>query len=222
VKPFKVFVKTTLVGGLIVVLPVALLVFIVHWGFGLVTGMIQPLTDVIVDKFELREVVADVVVIALLVVLCFLVGALMRTGVGKLLYRVTERRILKAAPGYSMIKETVVQFLETDRAPFRSVALVQISENEVLVTAFITDSHPDGSHTVFVPNGPNPLSGNIYHVKGKYVHPVDIPADEAMRSVISCGAGSKKIVDAYMHRAATARMVAPPAQPHEGGTLGCP
>jgi uncharacterized membrane protein len=63
------------------------------------------------------------------------------------------------------------------------------------VSAFVTDSHDDGSYTVFVPTGPNPTSGNIYHLKGKWVHPVDVSVEDTMRSIISCGAGSSMLIE---------------------------
>ncbi len=78
-----------------------------------------------------------------------------------------------------------------------AIPLVQVFGNSTLMTAFVTDEHPDGSCSVFVPTGPNPTSGNIYHLEGKYVHPVDIPVEEAMRSIISCGAGSNRLIEAY-------------------------
>ncbi len=68
--------------------------------------------------------------------------------------------------------------------------LAQIFCNETLVTCFITDKHDDGTYTLFVPTGPNPTSGNIYHVKSKYVHPITSPTEDVMRTIISCGGGS--------------------------------
>lgn len=62
------------------------------------------------------------------------------------------------------------------------------------MTAFVTEQHVDGSYSVFVPTGPNPTSGNIYHLKKKYVHLVDVSVEDAMRSIISCGAGSGKLL----------------------------
>ena len=126
---------------------------------------------------------------------CFFVGVLVRTRLGGFLYRFIETRILKLAPGYSMIKETVLQIFGSKQdSPFSSVALVQVFGNETLMTAFITDKHDDGSFTVFVPTGPNPTSGLIYHLEGRHVHPVDIPVQDAMRSIISCGAGTAKLM----------------------------
>ena len=98
------------------------------------------------------------------------------------------------APGYSIIKETVAQFIGNKKSPFSSAALVQIFGNETMVSAFVTDEHEDGSYTVFVPTGPNPTSGNIYHLPGKFVHPIDAPVEDLMRSIISCGAGSSALV----------------------------
>ena len=75
--------------------------------------------------------------------------------------------------------------------------MTQIFGNDTRVTAFITDTHADGSYTLFVPTGPNPTSGLIYHLDGKYVHPVNIPVQDAMRSIISCGAGSARLMQDF-------------------------
>ena len=194
----KAFVRAALFGGIIVLLPLGILLFILNWIIGAVTGTVQPISNQLTATLNFNETLSDVIAVASLIVICFLVGAAVKTEAGEWLFRSIENRILKVAPGYSMIRETVVQFLGTERPPFSSVALVQIFQNRTLVTAFITDTHADGSYSVFVPTGPNPMSGNIYHVKGEYVHIVDVPVEDAMRSIISCGAGSKKLIDAYM------------------------
>jgi len=77
------------------------------------------------------------------------------------------------------------------------VALEQIYSNDTLMTAFVTDEHSDGSFSVFVPTGPNPTSGLIYYLKGEWVHLIDVPVEDDMRSIISCGAGSARLIEAY-------------------------
>ncbi len=62
------------------------------------------------------------------------------------------------------------------------------------MTGFITDEHPDGSCSVFVPTGPNPTSGNIFHLPPSSVYRIEVPVDEAMKSIIACGAGSKVLM----------------------------
>lgn len=194
----KSFLKTSLLGGVVVILPVAILAAVSLWIFNLVTGLIEPLTRLLIKDSQLNEYAAQILVIILIVVTCFAVGVLVRTRLGAFFYRVIETRILKLAPGYSMIKDTVLQIFGSRKdSPFSSVAIAQIFGNDTRVTAFITDTHADGSYTLFVPTGPNPTSGLIYHLDGKYVQPVNIPVQDAMRSIISCGAGSAKLMQDY-------------------------
>ena len=142
-------------------------------------------------------VLANVLVVVAFIGLCFLIGSIIRTTLGAGAYHVFERRLLRRIPGYYLIKEAVVAFLGTENPPFSSVALVQVFGSDTLMSAFITDTHEDGSYTVFVPTGPNPMSGNIYHLQGKYVHIVNVPVDHAVRTIISCGAGSTRLIEAY-------------------------
>jgi uncharacterized membrane protein len=196
----KIFFKTTILGGVIVILPTIILVFAFKWLFGMVGNGIKPLTDLVVNTMTLPDrydqPIATAIVLAVIVLGCFLVGLFVRTRLGQWIYHGFEGSVLSKAPGYTMVKETVNQFLGKNKSPFSSVALVRIFENDTKVTAFITDRHDDGTVTVFVPTGPNPTSGFIYHLNEQFVHPVDVTVEDAMRSVISCGAGSEKLIKA--------------------------
>jgi uncharacterized membrane protein len=202
-KQLNEFIKTSLIGGIVVVLPVAILIFLFKWLFTLVTNIIQPLTNLIIKitvQSRLQELLADITALSVIIVSCFVIGVFVRTKVGTYIYHNIENRILRAAPGYSLIKETVMSFLGGKKAPFSKVALVEIFAQGTLVSAFITDEHADGSYTVFVPTAPNPTSGYVVHVEGQYVHPVNVPVEDAMRSIISCGAGSKRLIRAKMEK----------------------
>ncbi len=196
----KNFFRTTLLGGIIVILPTIILGFAFKWLFGVVGGGIKPLTNLVVDRIELPDqyegLIATLIVLAVIILGCFAVGLFVKTRIGRWIYEAFESSLLSKAPGYKMIKETVNQFLGKKKSPFSSVALVQIFENDTKVTAFITDQHDNGTITVFVPTGPNPTSGFIYHLDQQYVHPVNVSVEDAMRSVISCGAGSDALIKA--------------------------
>jgi uncharacterized membrane protein len=196
-KRISAFFKTSLLGGTVIILPVAILAFVFKWIFNFITNLIQPLTNLVLTRTQLPEITADILVIIIIILACFAIGVLVKTKLGEFIFHTIDHRILKIAPGYSIIKETVVQLLGQKESPFSKVALAQIFQNDTLVSCFITDRHKDGSYTLFVPTGPNPTSGMMYHVKGEYVHPVNVPVEEAMRSIISCGAGSQKLINEY-------------------------
>ena len=60
------------------------------------------------------------------------------------------------------------------------------------MTGFITDDQGE-IITVFVPTGPNPTSGNIYHFPKEKVLKTGASVDNGMKSIISCGAGSAEV-----------------------------
>ena len=193
----KTFIKTSIVGGLVVILPAALLFLIFKWLFNWVTDIIQPLTDLVLARGQFQEFVADAIVIGIILAICFVVGTVIKTKVGRFIQENLENRILKIAPGYPTIKSIVMQFIGKKKSPFSSVALVRPFENETLMTAFITETHDDNWYTVFVPTGPNPTTGFIFHLKGTYVHAVNVAVEEALRTVISCGAGSTNLIQRF-------------------------
>jgi uncharacterized membrane protein len=128
--------------------------------------------------------------------MCFAVGIIVRTKLGNILHNLFDNVLQQLAPGYRMVKEVVVQvFGKSEDSPFANgmVARVKIfgADCPTEVTALITDHHVDGTYTIFMPTGPNPTSGNIYHVRESQVvlYP-EVKLDSAMRTVIACGAGS--------------------------------
>lgn len=196
----KTFIMTSLLGGVIVILPVVILFAVFEWVFHFITSLIQPLTDLIIAKSDIREIIADFLVLVIILATCFFVGLVVRTKFGGFIFNLIEHRLLKIAPGYTLIKETVLQLLGGKRAPFSAVVLVRIFENDTLATGFVMDEHANGMYTVFVPTAPNPTTGFIYHLKPKYVYQVDVSVEEAMRTIISCGAGSSKLIERSRHK----------------------
>jgi uncharacterized membrane protein len=112
---------------------------------------------------------------------------------------VLERKYLMKIPGYRTAKEIVMQFFGGSRSFFSEVVLVDIFDSGTLMTGFITDDQGE-IITVFVPTGPNPTSGNIYHVKRDRVIKTNATVDSGMRSIISCGAGSNDLFNKIEER----------------------
>lgn len=195
----KAVTKTSLVGGLVVILPIAILVFVFRWVFRLITDFIQPLTNEAVAVYGVPEIVGDMIVVAIILLGCFLIGVVVKTSVGRYLHKIFDSWLQQLAPGYRMIKEVVVQiFGDKENSPFSNgkVARVKIFglDCPTEVTALVTDQADNGIYTIFMPTGPNPTSGNIYHVHETQVTLCpDVKIDSAMRTVIACGAGSASI-----------------------------
>lgn len=189
------FISTIILGGVTVILPAILTIMVFSWLFKKINLILSPLTHLITTRWGGTELIADVIVVGIIIGLCFVVGLFERTRLGKFFINGLNALLLKKIPGYTIIRETVSQFLGKNKSPFSSVAIVNLFGSSTRATAFVTDKHEDGSYTVFVPTGPNPTSGQIYHLEEQDVALVDHPVEATMRSIISCGAGSKSLIE---------------------------
>jgi uncharacterized membrane protein len=52
----------------------------------------------------------------------------------------------------------------------------------------------DGRYTVFVPSVPTPFAGELYILKARRVHPLDVPLTQALRVIARWGSGAKDLV----------------------------
>lgn len=196
----KYFIKRSIIGGLLVILPIVIFLIVIRWLFDFITSLIQPLTDVLIHSTGLHEFVSDMLVIILIVTLCFVLGTVVSTKAGRWLHNLFDKYLARLAPGYRVIKDIVSQFLgDKSQSPFANgqFALVKLfgPNSETTVSAIVTSQHKNGNYTVFMPTGPNPTSGNIYHVKPSQVEiRDDIRIEDAFRTIIACGAGSGELM----------------------------
>ncbi|MBP7163980.1 MAG: hypothetical protein KBB26_10720, partial [Candidatus Omnitrophica bacterium] len=90
----KRFFKTSVIGGLTVILPVAILFAVFSWLVNFITGLLQPITNMIVAHSRAKELLADFLGLLIIVLLCFVVGVVVRTGVGRILHSLIEEKFL--------------------------------------------------------------------------------------------------------------------------------
>lgn len=184
------FLKMTLIGGLVVILPVALLVFLLMKAMTKVQEVLQPIVSLLPEDVILPKVMALLIVIAG----CFLTGLVLNTRIGRQIYQVGERQILERIPGYTLLRSLSRQFSGGEEGVSFSVALVEIEE--ALVPAFLVEEHEDGSFTVFVPSSPTPTVGALYILPPERVHPVNVSFAQAIKCVTRWGVGSGELLRA--------------------------
>lgn len=190
------FFRRSLMGGLLILLPVAIVGFFFKWLYQTTSGMISPFANVFIDVFGLPKPVADLLVLGILVLVCFAVGNLVATRVGAWLWERVEAILMDKVPGYRSVREITAQLLgKSSDSPFKRGEVAQVwlygRSVDVTVLGLVTSRHENGAYTVFVPTGPNPTSGFIYHVDARLVQlRPEIRVEQMMKTVIACGAGS--------------------------------
>ncbi|MBN2805887.1 MAG: DUF502 domain-containing protein [Prolixibacteraceae bacterium] len=191
---FNHFARTALIGGLAAILPAWLLFIIFSWIVRMIENYLEPL----VRQFDIETIAGNilihVILVSAIILIFFFIGLFVQTGFGNRVRNHLERRYLLKIPGYKTASEVVKQFFGGNRSFFSEVVLIDIYNSGALMTGFITDPQEKGHFiTVFVPTGPNPTSGNIFHLPRERVYKSTIPVDVAIKTIISCGAGSTEV-----------------------------
>jgi uncharacterized membrane protein len=184
------FLVNALVGGLLIVLPIYLAVLVLLKGMQSVAALVRPLT-VLVPAWLPAE---NLLSLALVLVVCFLIGIAVRTRVGRVLRERIERSLFEKLPGYALFRSLTQRLAGQGRESAWKPALVEIEE--ALVPAFIIEELEDGRFTIFVPSVPTPLAGAVYILSRDRVHALDVPFTQAISSISRWGSGSKDLVAA--------------------------
>jgi len=200
-KRFRHFLRTTLIGGIVALAPLTLIILLFRWVINVIGRTLTPLVETILAdshpnpyfKFALY-----VISFAAVLLFFFIIGLIVRTRLFRFLDRAEDRYLVKI-PGYKLARETIQQFFGKNRSFFKEVVLVDIFNTGTLMTGFITDDQED-MVTVFVPTGPNPTSGNIYHFPKERVLKTKASVEVGMKTIISCGAGSAEVFEKAENR----------------------
>lgn len=192
------FFITTVIGGLAVVLPISLLVLIIRFIFNLTTGFLRPVKSLFNFPDNIGDWLIDLIALTAILILFFIIGLTVRTELGSKLFNRIDKQWLAQLPFYSILRDTVQQFFGNKKMPFSQVVLVDVFNNDTLMTGFITEEITNDIYTVFVPTGPNPTNGFIFHVRKHQITFLKVRPEDAMRTIIGVGTGSEILFRAEM------------------------
>jgi uncharacterized membrane protein len=181
------FIKTTLLGGLFILLPLMLLWLGLQEIAGLLIAMATPIADLF-PKGPFEDLAAPGLVAVLLIVgVSFVLGLAARSYILIRIGRQIENSILEKVPMYRMLK-------------IMSSALIDSDASEVVPAlvkdgagggdpCYVIEKHKDGRATVLLPWSPASFAGSIKIVQQSMLETVPCSLDEFSRSISQVGVG---------------------------------
>lgn len=170
------FLKTTAIGGLLVIIPISVLLFLFAqlligvYSVGLEISAALPAAIPDNPTFILLLAFAAIVGV------CFFTGLVVRTRIGKALKDRFERRVGKWIPMYKPIRSLTRRFAGIEEDQFAPVE-VDLHGSAARAIGFLVETFPDGRHAVFVPGSPVATVGHVYLLPAECV--TQLPATTA-------------------------------------------
>jgi uncharacterized membrane protein len=191
-KNFLEFLKTTILGGFLVLLPVVAVLVLIAIAVNSVIAIIAPL----VAKLPMKTVggYTAVTLLAVLLILgfCFLAGLLVQLRLGRLVQTWLESHLLQRLPGYTMVKKLTRQVAGQEGAEF-APALVDLYGSETRVIGLIIEECDDGKLTIFVPMSPTSTLGQVYILPATRVERLNARFLPVVNSLSQWGMEAKKL-----------------------------
>jgi uncharacterized membrane protein len=184
--------RTRLVSGLLVLIPLAITLFVLNIFLNSLTAFARPLLKPLLGV--LPESVLTLIALTLTVLLIYLTGLVTTHIVGRRLILFGERLLLRlpvVKTIYAASKQVVETFSSHQTTSFQAVVIVSFPRRESLAIGFITGTlfAPDNRklYRVFIPTTPNPTSGFLLLMSPEDVQFTDIPIEEGIKMIVSGG-----------------------------------
>ncbi len=181
------FIKTTIIGGLLFLVPVIVVIMVVGKALSLMMAVAEPMAAWFPIESLGGVAVANVVAALLILLLCFAAGLLARTRPARRFARSVEDSILQKIPGYSLVKG-ITSSLSEDDAEDMHVVLVSLGYSMRLGVEI--ERFGGERVVVYFPGAPNAWAGNLHIVDEEQVERLDCPLKTFIDHAEQLGRGS--------------------------------
>jgi uncharacterized membrane protein len=190
------FIKTTVIGGILFLLPLVLIVILIERALGVTRPLIAPLVSRFPEAPVLGVTTVTLAAAVALLVVSFFAGLAAQTVLGRRLTHWLETVVLARVPGYTLYRGMVGDLTRTlggagHDAKTRAV-LAQFGEGWRL--AFVVDELDTGELAVFVPGSPSTVSGALHFLPPTRVRDCGLTVPQAMDVLGRIGVGSSKVL----------------------------
>lgn len=190
-KPRVHFLLTTVLGGVLFLVPVVFLAMVLTKAAGFMMVIAKPLSAWVPVDTVGGIALANLIAIAAVVLLCFVAGMVARHALAGALVKKLEAKVLMKIPGYSMVKGFVGGFDSSQAEGLKPVAL-QLGSAERI--AFEIQKLADGRSMVYIPSSPSPWSGITQVLPAEQITYLDVPVTKIIELTENFGYGVDELL----------------------------
>lgn len=184
------YIRTTIVGGAVFVIPLLLGYFILHKSAEIFGPIINPILDNLHIETLIGAAAGTLVTLLSLLLASFLCGLLAHTMIGQSMIRWLQASVVSLLPRFHLM-QGLAGGMNNDQTSDISVVLVPTDAGWTLALQ-LEQQHGDWC-TVYIPGAPQWASGTVAFAHIDDVHPVDMPLGRSLLMIRRCGMGSAEI-----------------------------
>lgn len=188
------FLVSTTIAGVLLLIPVALIGAVFYIAYDLMvelartTGLDFPYSEFV------DGLIIGVVALLSLILLCFLIGLVLRTSIGNVVESRYDSLLEKYLPVVGMLRNLLMQLAGSNEDVLKlKPAEVSLYGSNSRQYALVVEELPDGRVVVFVPAVPAATLGQLHIVPMEDLTLLDAPVQDLLNAVTQWGAGASLI-----------------------------
>jgi len=187
------FLKSALVNGLAILLPVVLVFLAIKEIFELLVNVATPIADLFPPGTFDHVKETEILAILLIVGLAVLLGTLSKIKAGQAIGRSIEKNTLFKIPMYRMLKSLVGAFLNLESETSFKPALIENDTGD-MEPAYVIEDRGRPRVVVLIPWAPTAFAGSVKLVNRESIHYLDVTLDEFSLSLTHLGTGMSELL----------------------------
>jgi uncharacterized membrane protein len=185
------FLKTTILGGLFVLLPLFLLYFMLAEIVGLVIALASPIIELLPPKAFDQQHERVLFAMFIIIIASFLIGLFSRSAFGRRLGHWLEDSTLSHIPTYDVFKKLTQGFADLSDNTFKPALFESLNGVQDLV--YLVEDNGKDRVTILMPSAPTAFTGPVKIVDRNRVIPLDVNLANYTAILGRWGVGSSKL-----------------------------
>jgi uncharacterized membrane protein len=186
------FLKTTVIGGIVFLVPLIIIIAIIGKALEIMKKVAEPLSALIPIESVGDIAIVNLIAVALIALVCFLAGLAARTVTAGKLVDFLESRILPHIPAYAFVKGMTASVADAEDGRGMTAVLARLDDYSQV--AFEIERVDGGNVIVYLPGAPNPWSGSVCIMTEDRIQPIEATMMSAAQNIRHLGRGSSELL----------------------------
>ena len=165
-------IRTTLLGGIVFLIPLVFVVAVVGKAISIMQSVAVPLGEFIEVESVAGVAIVPILTTAFMIFSCLIAGLLARSSGGQKIYRKLDTVLLQMIPGYAWVKGVTGGIRDEDADEVLKPVLVAFDDQSQL--AFEVDRDAEGLVAIYIPGAPDPRAGTVSYVTSDRVQALNV------------------------------------------------
>ena len=186
------FIKTTVMGAIVVIIPMAVILLVLADVFNKLMTATDPLTKNMTLGPLSNAIIAVLFVVLVIILVFFIAGLLLNSFWGESIKNWLESKIFENIPMFSTIKQLTQRIAGIESSNF-PVVEIDLYGTDVKVLGIAVEKLSDGRLMVYAPSSPMITVGQLYIVPADRAKQLDVSIPDTINCLSKLGLEADKI-----------------------------